>query len=213
MFPEYKCDHIAEINYAEFYSRAFGDAASAHDYFARLEPLPQDTRATVMLLLHQVARMVWVADRLDDLARGRPAFQVMFYLIAAELAAKIRFNFAGIGQSRKHVHRFFEEICTDKHRAILARAFGLVGGGCLDVKPAVDLLYNVRCDVVHMGAYYGFSLRESGYTLVAQVADLSVTTNLSVEQLRQIVLEGAKLAADWLIAHTGTGPHAPTVVP
>jgi hypothetical protein len=225
MFPEFKCDHIASIDFVRFYASAFDGEQIGQAYFERLENFPLELRANIKLLLHQVARMIWLGDRIDEIAKGRPAFQVMFALIAAELAAKIRYGYNGEGQSRKFVHRFFEEICSDEHRAILGQAFRRVGG-CLDVRGAVDYLYGARCDVVHMGAYYDVSLVKSGHTHVARInekidkkltaqgydpdmlnAASMLTTNFDVEELRMIVLEGAIRAADALIqARDGTPP-------
>src|SRR6266540_4539575 len=168
MFPEFKCDHIACIDCVKFYAAAFGGGEASQTYFKRLENLPLELRENIKLLLHQVARMIWLGDRIDEVAKGRPAFQVMFALIAAELAAKIRYEYNGEGQSRKFVHRFFEEICSDEHRAILGQAFRRIGG-YLDVRGAVNYLYGARCDVVHMGSYYDVSLVKSGHTHVARI--------------------------------------------
>jgi hypothetical protein len=224
MFPEFKCDHIACIDFVKFYASAFGGEQASQAYFERLENLSLELRGRIKLLLHQVARMIWLGDRIDDLAKGRPAFQVMFALIAAELAAKIRYDFQEEGQSRKFVRRFFEDICTDEHRAVLGRAFRRVGG-YLDVRGAVDYLYSTRCDVVHMGAYYDLSLVKSGHSHVARIqekiprnlasheyepemlnAALMVTTDFDVQELRGIVLEGAIRAADALRESAGALP-------
>ena len=47
---------------------------------------------------------------------------LLFYLIAAEAVAKIVFGFKGEGKSKRHVQRFFGEICLEKHRDLLSRA-------------------------------------------------------------------------------------------
>ena len=128
----------------------------------------------------------------------------MFYLIAAELAAKLRFDFQGRGKSREYVHKFFEEICSDEHRCVLAQAFQNSGGHSLNVRKAADYLYDIRCDVVHMGSYYLSTLAHNGHRFIVQAADephKMMTTTFGIEQLRAIVLEGAVNAANALISH------------
>lgn len=95
--------------------------------------------------------MLWLADRIEQVARGRPALLILFYLIAAEAVAKLVMGFRGEGESRRHVRIFFENICSQRHRSILANAFMTGFGGPLTLRKAVDLLYSVRCDVVHEG--------------------------------------------------------------
>lgn len=209
MFPEFKCDHIADIDFERFYATALGGAGASGEFFAFIAGLPLELTSKVKPLLHQVARMVWVGDRIDDLARGRPAFQVMFYLIAAELAAKLRFDFQGRGKSREYVHKFFEEICSDEHRCVLAQAFQNSGGHSLNVRKAADYLYDIRCDVVHMGSYYLSTLAHNGHRFIVQAADephKMMTTTFGIEQLRAIVLEGAVNAANALIQENSSLP-------
>ena len=158
--------------------------------------------------------MVWLADQIDEVARGRPAFQVLLYLIAAELVAKIVAGFEGEGQSKAHVRKFFLEICSGTHRERLSQAFQNPGGAYLTLEAAIDLLYDVRCDVVHRGQYYEFSLRRGDFPMLTSLQGVTRTTNISVDELRRIVLEGAVLAAKQLMYTSGalpedSNPHKP----
>ncbi len=107
--------HIADIDFPAFYASAFPNAGDSVRFFEEVEALPSASRQRVKAVLHQAARMLWLADRIDDVARGRPALQILFFLIAAEAVAKLAFNFSHEGKSRHYVHRFFEEICGDAH--------------------------------------------------------------------------------------------------
>jgi hypothetical protein len=184
--------HIADINFAEFYAPAFLSRENAAQFVKTVESLSGPAPAKIAL--HQGARMIWLADRMQEVARGRAALQILFCLIAAEAVAKIVFGFKGEGKSRQHVHLFFRQICSNEHRRALAEAFSFVTGGFLTREDAVNKLYDVRCDVVHEGRYFYFDLRDAGRDgeapVIADVADRELIAHLSSAQLRQIVLEG-----------------------
>jgi hypothetical protein len=149
------------------------------------------------MILHQAARMVWLADRIDKVARGRPALQVLFYLIAAEAVAKIAFQFKKVGQSKRYVKRFFGEICSKVHRTRLARAFSYSGIRFLSPESAVDLLYGVRCNVAHEGMYYNFNLMDDDNILTTThvQGQENLVSHITLEEIRRVVLEGALLGA------------------
>jgi hypothetical protein len=203
MTPETQV-HIAEIDFPELYAPVFGSLAASTEFFETIQSLP-DSKKDAKVVLHQAGRMVWLADMIDEVARGRPAFQVLFYLVAAELVAKIAVGFEGEGQSRSHVQKFFTEICSSESKQRLSWAFRHAGGAYLSLAATVDLLYKVRCDVVHRGQYYTFSLQrsESSIPMLSSVGEHSPISEISLPDLRQIVLEGAVLAAK-LIAEIGT---------
>lgn len=193
--------HIARIDYGEFFAPAFESLAVSRAFVECVEGIPR-TEGLSKIVLHQAARMIWLADRIDEVARGRPALQILFYLIAAEAVAKMVCGSEQEGQSRKHVRLFFEEICSDEHRRILADAFAdrPLGQG-VGVRRTVDYLYDVRCDVVHEGDYISLTLRsESDPTDMLTVDGPGfLIAQTTASELRQIVLEGAVLAAKRLL--------------
>lgn len=157
--------------------------------------------------------MLWLADRIDDVAAARPAFQVLFYLIAAELIAKITFNFLGQGRSPEFVHRFFAEICPEPARIRLATAFEeLPSRRALTLPEVVSLLYWVRCDVAHMGDYYAFQLKMRDTAPdecreLIHCRDKAFATDLEVIELKQMVLQGAVRAAIGFLAEDARDSH------
>jgi hypothetical protein len=58
----------------------------------------------------------------------------------------------------------------------------------LGFEKVVDLLYAVRCDVVHEGKYWGFSFHD-GSTPMLNV-DPDVTVYLTFKELRDIIVKG-----------------------
>jgi hypothetical protein len=194
--------HIADVarieSLIELYRPVFADTKATREFCETVENLPP-TQNKPKILLHQATRMIWLADQIERVAAGRPAFQILFYLIAAELVAKIVFNFGGEGQSRKYVHRFFTEICSDESKKKLAQAFRHNTGQHLSFGQAVDLLYNVRCSVVHEGRYFEFTLRREtdGFSVLTGYDD--TLTDMTIGEIRQIVLEGAILGCRKLL--------------
>ena len=193
---------IAHIDYVEIYRPAFGSMEAARAFVKHVEDLPVE-QAKVKVALHQAARMVWLGDRIDEVARGRPAFQVLFYVIAAEAVSKIVFDFKGRGQSKKYVLIFFEKICTAAHRTLLDHAFS--NGPDFNWRTAANILYSVRNEVAHESVYYAFHLRDDDdpTPTLTHLADHVFTAHMSLRELRQIILEGAVRGVEMLLSGSG----------
>jgi hypothetical protein len=193
--------HIAEIDFPAFYAQVFPSLEASRDFCARVDGLPPG-RNTSKIVLHQAARMIWLADQVEKVANGRPAFQILFYFVAAELVAKITFGFEGEGESKKYVCRFFDELCSQEARERLGNAFYHIPGMNLTHKQAVEFLYKIRCDVVHEGKYYAFHLptAERAVPLLTQRGDTSLISIITIQEIRTIVLEGAVRASQKLMS-------------
>jgi len=198
--------HIADIDFAEFYRPAFSDGGAARAFVDHVRATPKE-HSLAKIALYQAARMLWLADRIEEVARGRPAIQVLFFLIAAEAVAKMVFNFKGRGDSEKHVKRFFGEVCSDEHRHRLDRAFSSDGVHYLAWQHAVQYLYKVRCDVVHEGVYFEMAMENSSGVASKlkrhRNSDpyLDPDSHISCADLRQIILEGAVRGCRMLLTH------------
>lgn len=64
--------------------------AEAKQFCYRVESTPD---SPVKEVFHQAARLSWLGDRINEFAAGRPALQILFYLIAAETIAKLTYKF------------------------------------------------------------------------------------------------------------------------
>jgi len=196
--------HIDGIDLVNLYRPVFGSLAECQEFCQRVESLPpQSSRPKI--ILRQAGRMLWLADQIEGIAAGRPAFQILFYLIAGELVAKIAFKFTGKGRSKEYVHRFFEKFCSGD-RSRLANGFfepGERGRRYLSCEEAVDVLYEVRCDVVHEGRYYDFNMRRTSHPMRTHrvlAKRQPVSSELSVSELREIVLRGVVKAIRELLS-------------
>jgi hypothetical protein len=193
--------HIAEIDFEDFYRPTFPDEASSRQFSDRVEHVPEAQR-TAKIVFHQAARLVWLGDRINEIAAGRPALQILFYMIAAETVAKLTYGFEGRDQSSRYVHVFFEKLSNKVDQDSLAHAF------CesptrrpIGLKRAVKLLYDVRCDVAHRGMYYVFQLPldESDLPLLVYLGGVTIETNFTLNLLRNIVLRGARRASSMIM--------------
>src|SRR5262245_49984023 len=109
--------HVARIDFAVFYADAAGGLDDARRLLEHVEGNDEGGRRAARVALHQAARMVWLADRIGEVALGRPALNILFYIIAAEAVSKLLAGYTGDFESKKYAMRFFEEHITDAHRA------------------------------------------------------------------------------------------------
>ncbi len=94
----------------------FGNQKAAEEFIGSAK-----TNQKARLIVHQCARMLYLADKVYQ--KGRPALDVLFFIIIAEAVAKIFFDFQKEGESKRHVQKFFEEICTDSDKKVLNKLF------------------------------------------------------------------------------------------
>ena len=193
-----KYTHIAEIDFVDFYSPVFSNEQETREFVTYVKSLEHPAK----VILHQAARMLYLADIVHQ--PGRPALEVLFFLIAAEAVAKLVFNFEEEGESRRYVKRFFQEICNDKHKSLLSQAFkkqtdeiDFVSDNYLTLDETINFLYDVRCDIIHRGIYFdNLWLKEkctNGNLLFGWKNLQYISPNISTDGLRKIVLEGAVL--------------------
>lgn len=187
--------HIADIDYIKFYKDTCPKVVNIDKFINCIENIPT-SKCKPKIIIHQVARMVYLSDYINEkIARGLPALQILFYLIIAELIAKIVFKCRNEGQSKHYVKLFFLEICSNKHQVALSKAFEKDFQKYLTVEEAINLLYDVRCDVVHEGKYYDFDLKSDNDDTPTTTNYDNITAHITTTQLRQIILEGAILGA------------------
>jgi hypothetical protein len=129
----------------------------------------------------------------DSIARDRPALKILFYVISAEAVAKIVNNYNSEGQSKKHVIKFFEEICDSNQQTTLEKAFLRDTGKYLNLREAIELLYDVRCDVAHEAKYFSFHLKSSASNPpeTTIVGGFTGTSHITANDLRGIILAGS----------------------
>ena len=146
--------------------------------------------------MHQTQRLISLAD---DIARIRPheeALQLLILIMCTENIAKIYDSFQGDGQSRAYVKKFFNDFLTQNDQQTLGNGF--TDNDDPQSRPigfnrAVDILYDIRCDVVHEGNYTDFAFHDGRTTILN--TDPNVTAHLRLKDLCRIIVQGCIKAA------------------
>ncbi len=151
--------NISRIDYARFFASAFvGGTRAARQFHDSLSSAGGQQIHNALLIMNHTARLLWLADRVERVARGRPGLQIMFFMIAAEAVAKLFDDYAGEGDSKRYALRFFASICSQEHRdRLVALSSGLPHAGSSPTAVA-EHLYRIRCDVAHRWRYFGLNI-------------------------------------------------------
>ena len=176
--------------WVNFFMPFFDSLTAAEDWVARCEALtPPQNAAKIMM--HQTQRLISLADDLPRIRPHKELLQLLFLLVCTEHVAKLHDGFSGEGKSRAYVQRFFESFVIDPDRQTLSTAFTDLTDHLhrpLSFEKAVDLLYEIRCDVVHEGKLWGFSFHDGVTPMVNALPD--VETRIGLPGLRDIVVRG-----------------------
>ncbi|MDA2935154.1 hypothetical protein MYX82_12560 [Acidobacteria bacterium AH-259-D05] len=174
----------------KFYHPFFQSDVEVRSFVEACEQLaPPDNVAKIMM--HQGQRLVSLSDDIPTIRPHREALRLLFLMMCAENISKLHDGFQGEGQSRAHVRRFFESFLSESDTDALARSFADRSRPSIPrlvLRDAVDMLYDVRCDVVHEGNYWSFAFRD-GPTVMVNV-NPDVNSHITFVHFRAIVVRG-----------------------
>ena len=97
---------------------------------------------------------------------------------------------SGEGKSRHYVQRFFATFLSTRGKDAISYGFTMNADRLprLGFSNAVDLLYDIRCDVVHEGNYTDFAFHDGQDSMVNTNPD--VIAEIRFALIRNIVVEG-----------------------
>ena len=168
------------------------------DSCEKLELNDDTHRAKIMM--HQGQRLLTIADAMADVEEGHEPLKLLFLLIAAENISKLSISTNEPGRSKYHVKRFFNEFCSEADKNDITNRFQICG-----VEASFDdlicMLYDIRCDVVHEGKYWGFDFATVKRPSVLTGANGAKVLRIQItyEQFRDIVARGIVLAVQQTI--------------
>jgi hypothetical protein len=178
-----------------FYVSFFTSTDKARKFVEACEAQPAEANRA-KIIMHQTQRLVSIADKIPQIRPGRVALQILFLIVCAECVAKLYKDFKGEGKSHEHVQIFFNDLLTDDDKELIGNGFRTIDSGPLGLKAAVDVLYAVRCDVVHEGQYWAFSLKENESSKVnVGINGDGFLADVRYEDIRNAVVRGAIRAA------------------
>lgn len=150
--------------------------------------------------MHQGQRLISISD---DIPRIRPrdeSLKLLFLMMCAENIAKLHDQFQGEGQSRAYVRRFFETFLQPADQNAIGVAFADHSQHSmpkLGFRAAIDMLYEVRCDVVHEGNYSDFVFHDGNTPMLN--CDPDVISYMTFDEFRAVVIRGCIIAVQDLL--------------
>lgn len=140
------------------------------------------------IMMHQTQRLISLSDDLPKIRPEKESLQLLFLLVCAEHVSKIYNNFEGEGKSKAYVRYFFENLLSNEEQDILRTGITKWDRKPNTVRGAIDALYQVRCDVVHEGRYWGFQFNDGNSPMLNGEPDVIV--NIKLADLRFLIVTG-----------------------
>ena len=163
-------------------------AAQFVDACEKLQPSSPNHVAKIMM--HQTQRLASIVDDLPKFRPHQEPLQVLFLVMCAENIAKLHDGFSGEGKSRYYVQKFFEKFLSKSDKDTLSHGLkvNMDPLPSIGFKKAVDLLYDIRCDVVHEGNYTDFAFHDGQMEMVN--TNPNVKAEIPFVRVRDIVVRG-----------------------
>ena len=182
--------------WVQFYAPVIGHD-TAINLVQRTQNGPPANRAK--LILYQTRRLVSIADDIINIRPGREALQLLFLLICAEHVAKLAKGTGKEGKSRHYTKEFFRRFMSDADRDLLDTGFKDRNMMPMEWQTSIDALYDVRCDVVHEGAYWEFHFRQGDVSMLN--LETQMIAEITLVDFRNIIIRCAaravEAAIDW----------------
>lgn len=172
-----------------FYSPYFATNKELVDFVEQIEAIPiDDPMHRRVILMHQTQRLVSIAIDIDQIRPRKQALQLAFLIISCENISKLFHNYEGDMQSKHYVQKFFEVFLSAQDKNRLQAGFTTNTMQIMKIREIIQILYDVRCDVVHEGRYWGFHFKED---IPMLNTNPDVNVYISFNELRDIVVRGA----------------------
>lgn len=144
-----------------FFEPFFSSPADTRSFVEPLESLCLgDPRHQAKIMMHQTQRLISLSDDLPQIRKDNEGLRLLFLLICAENIAKLANKYDGESQSRAYVRNFFSWFLSVEDQRNMCVGMTHHDRKPMPLQQAVDALYDVRCDVVHEGKYWGFHFHD-----------------------------------------------------
>ena len=179
----------------DFFEPHFANRADATAFVTVLEELaPGDPRHRAKIMMHQIQRLVSLAEDIDQIRPRTEALRLFFLIVCAEHISKLHANFQGEGQSSLHVRLFFQNFLPAADRQVLETSVVDAQFHVLNLEQVVRLLYDVRCDVAHEGKYWLFQFAFPD--MPAIIGDPPITIKIGYSAFRDMVIRAGVRAVE-----------------
>lgn len=175
--------------WVDFFAPSFSSRKEAEEFVAHYEGMDLDNPLhPAKIMMHQTQRLITISDDLPKIRPGKESLQLLFLLVCAEHIAKLHDHYDGEGKSRAYVRYFFGNLLSTEQQDVLRTGITNWNRQPSTVKEAIDALYNVRCDVVHEGKYWGFHFNDGSTSMLNGEPDVIV--NIRLVDLRALIVLG-----------------------
>ena len=171
----------------DFYQPFFRRQQDVEKFVSDCERLGPPNNAA-KILMHQTQRLVSLSDDVEAIRPHDEPLKVMFLIVCAENIAKLHDRFTRGGQSGAYVRKFFNDFLSQSNKDLLGSGFVDANDCMLGFDKAIDMLYDIRCDVVHEGNYASFAFHDGSMPMVN--TDPPVEAHLQFSDVRNIVVKG-----------------------
>lgn len=164
----------------------------------QLKSADKNHRAKIMM--HQGQRLLTIAEGMESVEDSREPLKLLFLLIAAENISKLHLSTKKKGNSKFHVRRFFTEFCSNEDKEKIVRCIEIVGENS-SLDQLIDVLYDIRCDLVHEGTYWGFDFATPKNPSILTGINIKsvIRVKMYYEEFRDIVARGIVCATQQVI--------------
>jgi hypothetical protein len=174
-----------------FYQPHFPSQVAAVEFVDACEKLqPSVPNHVAKIMMHQTQRLVSMVDDLPQFRPHQQPLQILFLVMCSENIGKLHDGFSGEGKSRHYVQKFFEKFLSKSDKDTLSYGFKVNADRLPSIgfSKAVNLLYDIRCDVVHEGNYTDFAFHDGTMPMVN--TNPNVIAEIQLLQVRDIVVRG-----------------------
>ena len=176
----------------KFYAPFFNNLDEANQFISSCEPLsPSGNVAKVMM--HQCQRLITLSDDLKNIRPYDDQLNVLILIMCSENIAKLHDNYHGESHSWKFVKKFFTEFVSENDKNQLKNGIENNKDNWhrpLSYDDVIDMLYKIRCDVVHEGNYSSFYFYDGKNHMLVFAGKYVVTPTISLNNFRGIIIRG-----------------------
>jgi hypothetical protein len=175
----------------DFYRPYFCKRSDLQQFVQACEDLEvEDPRHRAKIMMHQGMRLLSVADRMEIVEAGYEPLKLLFLLICAENISKLNVSTKQSNNSKYHVRNFFCKFCSVTDQEAIRKKIEICQKQS-SLKDRIDILYKIRCDVVHEGHYWGFQFATDEHPSVfTGFKEQVLRVRMKYEEFRDIVARG-----------------------
>ena len=145
------------------------------------------------VLMHQVQRLISLSDDIQKIRPNDEPLKLLILIMCVENVAKLHDGYTGESKSKHYVKKFFNDFLSDADKDLLRNGFTDNNDEWLrplSFENVVELLYKIRCDVVHEGNYTDFSFYDGKMDMLNYTDPYVVIPHITLQDVRDLIIRG-----------------------